>query len=795
MAEARAADEIVFAYGTRDSLWLGLGGTLLKAGGAIIDTLSRADSIIKSRVDWSLLEFLRSNGPLEEFMVDPMNTAIQLALTAGWRERGIEPAAVLARCGGEFAGAHVSGAIGFDDALDLACRVSNLIGQGRGAGKMLGLFLSESEVKLLSDACPVPFALISEGPDNSILIACEAGDLVKIEAFITKRQIRYFLLRSGVAPHSWVAESWKDGMLHPLRQNLGCAIPFYSSAAQGRLTSRIDWMQHFWRLVREPVFIRPAIRSALDDGLRCFVEIGGRPTLREFIVDEAQARNLHVGAFATMEAGCSLHQVMNWTEGALKARRQPRVADMSTRSPALSPSPDMIRGLTRRSILARNEMDLPPGTPTRSGDGYPVKPAGDRADDPGHAAESSEHWHETSRAPASPAASEPVDIQFDRANPYPIYARLRRIAPVLPLNWPELGPTWVVTRYRDGVELLKDPRFVKNPVNAGRRECTGGVRGFGRDLLELDPPDHTRLRALVGRAFTSQMVKRFEGRITQVAGQVLDRVERRGEMELISEYASVIPMTIISELLGVPINDMGGFRNFIYALTIQQMSGRNSDRLIAAKSRFSGHLRHVFEERRVAPQDDLVSSLVKLEQAHDRLSEDELFGMVYLLLVAGFVTTVNLIGNGILALLRHPEQLNMFRRNPALAAAAVEELLRFDGPLTWSAKCFASTDVDWSGIRIPRGAPVRVLIASANRDEEEFPRPDVLDITRGACQHLSFGQGVHYCLGAPLARLEGAIALRMLIERLPDLRLVDPTQVRWLPDPMLRGLLQLSIRF
>lgn len=392
-----------------------------------------------------------------------------------------------------------------------------------------------------------------------------------------------------------------------------------------------------------------------------------------------------------------------------------------------------------------------------------------------------------------------TDMQIDKVNPYPTYAQLRGVGPVLRLNWRGLGSIWVVTRHREAVEVFKDRRFVRNYASlnpgadgaAARRKF---VRGFGLDMVESDPPDHTRLRRLVGKAFTPKMVQRFDERIAQLADQILDRARSRGEIELISEYASIIPITVISELLGVPVGDIGNFRAFIFSLTAHQLLGRTSDALEAAKTRFTRHLQAVFATRRKAPRDDLVTALVQVEQDGDRLSPEELIGMVYLLLLGGFVNTVNVIGNGMLALLRRPDQLDMLRRNPALADTAIEELLRFETPNELSATSFASTDIEVSGVRIPRGAPVRVLIPSANRDELQFSAPDTLDITRDPCPHVSFGGGIHNCIGAALARLESKIALTRLIERAPNLHLGDPQQIKWDPHPMFRGLQQLLLR-
>jgi cytochrome P450 len=232
----------------------------------------------------------------------------------------------------------------------------------------------------------------------------------------------------------------------------------------------------------------------------------------------------------------------------------------------------------------------------------------------------------------------------------------------------------------------------------------------------------------------------------------------------------------------------------IHPISFGETTGRSS-RDAEQKQRFTGHLETLFARRRAEPSDDLMTALVQAEQDGDRLSHDELIGMVYLLLMAGFVTTVNLIGNGMLALLRHPEQLAMLRQNPALADTGIEELLRFDSPIELSPVCFAASDIELSGTKIPAGAPVRMLITSANRDETQFLAPDTLDLTRNPCPHLSFGQGIHHCLGAPLARLEGKIAIRALLERAPGLRIADPARVQWLPHPILRGLRQLPLKF
>ena len=390
-------------------------------------------------------------------------------------------------------------------------------------------------------------------------------------------------------------------------------------------------------------------------------------------------------------------------------------------------------------------------------------------------------------------------IQFNKADPYPFYAQLRARGPVHQLDWASLGKNWMVTRHREALTVFKDPRFVKSMDSVEGsdglvRPAQVVARGLGLGLLEADPPDHTRLRRLVSKAFTPAFVTRFRDRIEQLADQILDRAKARGGIELISEYASVIPITIIGELLGMPISNTDAARKFLYSLSLSRIIGLKNDALEAEKNRFFKRLEAIFAARRQSPRDDLMTALVQANQDGDKLSSDELLEMVHLLLLAGFVTTVNLIGNGTLALLRHPQQLDLLRQKPELINTAIEELLRFDSPLELSSVHYASTEVELGGQVIPGGEAIRVIIPSANHDESTFVDPDKLDITRTPCPHLSFGQGIHHCLGAPLARLEGTIAINKLLERITDLPTIDPLQVQWLLHPALRGLQRLPLR-
>jgi cytochrome P450 len=322
------------------------------------------------------------------------------------------------------------------------------------------------------------------------------------------------------------------------------------------------------------------------------------------------------------------------------------------------------------------------------------------------------------------------------------------------------------------------------------------IQMIDNHLLSHDPPDHTRLRNLVGKAFTSRMVNQMQPRIEAIADQLLDRVEPQGQMDLIEDYAFPLPIIVIAELLGLPVEDRQQLREWSNAF-IAPVQGEAEYQLFKAQMlAFTDYLRMLFKERRRERRQDLITAMVQAEEAGDKLSEAELFSMVILLIVAGHETTVNLIGTGMLSLLRQPDQLERLKREPALIDGAIEELLRYDGPVETSTPRWAAEDVEIGGQRIRRGQQVEVVLAAANRDPAQFAQPDRLDITRQDNRHLDFGLGLHYCLGAPLARMEGRIALMKLLQRLPQLRLAAPVKrLQWLRLPPVRGLRSLPVRW
>jgi cytochrome P450 len=384
------------------------------------------------------------------------------------------------------------------------------------------------------------------------------------------------------------------------------------------------------------------------------------------------------------------------------------------------------------------------------------------------------------------------------ANPYPFYHRLRTEAPV---HWSPMG-LWVLTRYDDVVTALRDPRFGR----AGFEPLLDAVYGDGivtgelpPSMLFRDPPDHTRLRSLVSRAFTPRVVEGMRPHIRELVDGLLGRVEGAGAMDVIADLAYPLPVRVIGEMLGVPPGDSDTIRQWSAAIARNlDAIGLPADPAVVDRGRAAhralvDYFRRLIPERRRRPTGDLLSLLIAAEEQGDRLSEGELLTSCLLLFIAGHETTVNLIGNGVLALLQHPDQLQKLRDDPALVPSAVEELLRWDSPVQRTARITAA-EVEIGGQRIDRGSFVVAAIGAANRDPAHFADPDRLDITRRDNRHVAFGFGIHFCLGAPLARIEAQIALDAVLARLPGLALATD-RPEWRESSTLRGLNALPVTF
>jgi cytochrome P450 len=390
-----------------------------------------------------------------------------------------------------------------------------------------------------------------------------------------------------------------------------------------------------------------------------------------------------------------------------------------------------------------------------------------------------------------------------KRNPYPIYAAMRGQAPVLRhAGFMENEQFWFVTGYAEAETVLRDhKRFVKNYRNTLTAEQRAQLPPMPRlaqlldqHMLNQDGADHARQRTLVNKAFTTKIINSMQERVQRMADELLDQVQAKGAMDLIDDYAFPLPIVVIAEMLGIPPADRDRFRAWSDAFVTPARSEAEWQQHERLLNEFIAYLGAVFAARRQEPRNDLITALIQAEEAGDQLSEEELYSMVVLLIVAGHETTVNLIGNGTLALLRNPEQLARLKADPSLMPNAVEELLRYDGPVERATIRFAAEDLVLGGQQIRRSEPIIVVLGSVNRDPAQFAQPDTLDLTRDNSRHFAFGYGVHYCVGAPLARLEGRVALSTLLQRLPNLRLTMPADdLTWRFNPILWGMHHLPV--
>ncbi|MFF8373163.1 cytochrome P450 [Streptomyces lydicus] len=381
------------------------------------------------------------------------------------------------------------------------------------------------------------------------------------------------------------------------------------------------------------------------------------------------------------------------------------------------------------------------------------------------------------------------------ANPYKYYAKLRAQGPVHRVRVPNGPDVWLVVGHEAVRGALTDPRLSKNWRASGQLGAAGEESALFTNMLDADPPHHTRLRKLVAKEFTTRRVEGLRPRVQQITDELLDAMlaapDRRAD--LVEALAFPLPMTVICELIGVPAMDREAFRGWSNEL----VAPTGEEAAYAATVAMSDYLVGLIEARRKDPGEGLLSDLIRTsDEDGDQLSREELVGTAFLLLVAGHETTVSLLSNGVRALLQHPAQLAALRADFSLLDNAVEEMLRYDGPVETATWRFASEPVEIGGTLIPAGETILVALASASRDPERYSAADDFDITRDARGHAAFGHGIHFCLGAPLARLEARVALRSLLERCPDLALdVDPGALTWRTGMLIRGTEQLPVRW
>jgi cytochrome P450 len=388
-----------------------------------------------------------------------------------------------------------------------------------------------------------------------------------------------------------------------------------------------------------------------------------------------------------------------------------------------------------------------------------------------------------------------LDRSFTR-NPLDVLRRLQIEGPVARVLMWDRVPVWLVTRYSEARALLNDPRLSKSRVEALKLFAPKHDASYETDLvdnmLQKDPPDHTRLRKLVMKAFTPGVVAQMRTRITAIADGLLDEIEHladRGPVDLVASYAMPLPVRVIGELLGVPDRYADEFGSVVVPI----FDSASREEKVAASARANALLADLIDQKKRSPGEDLLSGLIGSADGGDRLSEEELFAMVFLLIAAGYETTAHLIANAVLTLLRNPDQLDELRNDPSLLPSAVEELLRFDSPVNVATVRFTSAPIRIGETAIPANEFVMISVLAANRDASQFREPDRLDIARRSNGHLAFGHGIHYCVGAPLARLEGEIALDRLLTRFDGITLDECQQLEYRHSTLVHGLMTLPV--
>ena len=377
---------------------------------------------------------------------------------------------------------------------------------------------------------------------------------------------------------------------------------------------------------------------------------------------------------------------------------------------------------------------------------------------------------------------------FDRSNPFPLFAEVREMGPVHAITLADGHPAWLVVGYDEAKLMLNDTRLSKDmqaAFSSGEGVLAEGLPGptFARHMLAVDPPDHTRLRRLVASAFSLRRIEALEPRIRQIIGELLDALAAAGPdatVDLVPNFAFPLPFTVICELLGVPEPDREPFGKALMALLSPTDTPEQYAKAKIGSDAVVAQLNSLVETKERNPGDDLVTALIQARDGDEKLDHGELLSTLLQLIVAGHDTTTSLVGNGVVALLRNPDQLALVKADPALVPGLVEEVMRYDAPVPHSTFRYAAEDLEIGGVTIPAGGQVIISLAAANRDTEHFDEPEHFDVERSHNRHLAFGHGIHFCLGAPLARLEGTIAFTTLLARFPDIHLAVPSEeLRW----------------
>lgn len=740
----RQTNKPVFIFSSQGGQWAGMGQRFYKEEPVFREVLERCDSEIGARLGWSIIqEVTRGKTHLppanRSQYVQPVCTVLQLALCALLKANGVAPAAVAGLSMGEAAAAYSAGILELDDVVKLVCCFSRMTAFEREYYGRMGHIRQDSArvrkyLRTLDGIAERVSVAVELGPESTV-ISGEGTAVERIINDLKQAGVRCGLTPLGLAFHSSEMHPLQGkffeylGELHPRNGS----VPFYSSVTARKHEGLDLAADYWWRIMSEPAPFKELIENLLRDGYQSFIEIGPHPMLIDPVCETAGLAAIQVSAVPVMYRDKDEQAVFKQAITSLSRPAEPAAMSGS--------SNQSVRPLAGRSLNAIFRRALA-------------------------------HFRRPVRPPTIHLF---LDPKF-RRDPYPLYRRLRDEAPVC--NRGPAGST-LVSRYHDVHFVLRNPEIFSSQV----------MRIADSTLLGADPPKHTRVRRVATRAFSPQWAASLEDGIRAISARLVDQMVSRGDCDIVDGLAGPLPLQIMQGILGLGQERMEDMKRWTQAVITRATGNPNPQTqgaLARTEAEFDAFLDTLIADRTSAPTTDLVSALLHGADRDDCLAPEEVRSFVRLLLLAGNETTTNLIGNAVLALLRHPEELLRVQSDLSLVPGLVEEVLRYDAPVQLLTRQ-STREVQLSGISIPAGARVLALVGSANRDGRRFDDPDRFDVGRKPENHLAFGTGIHYCLGAMLARREAAIALELLLSRAKRLRpnqsldeipLVDSLQLR-----------------
>lgn len=724
---------LAFIYDARGGVWPGVVQSLMADGGQAGEALARCDTFIRARLGWSLHEMSNSNQYAPEHALEPTLTAVQIALTDGWRERGVVPDVVGARCGGEFAAAYGRGALSLEDALEVSCRFSLKVRECRTNDRVLlvGIQSDASAIGSVQGSTRIALTLVADAPNWPMIVACPEKDFPTLRAYLARHNIPYRLFDNPIGYHSSAIEQWRDALSAPLcgLRAESPRVPAYSSSLGGIIDGEDETADYYWRVVREPTIIAPVLQRMIADGCNIFLEIGGHPTLSEMIQGSAGAAGKTVACIASM-------------------RRNTSFADLKN---------DGLRTLADAGYVRR----------------YPATP---RETD-SVSRDDAEHPRSGADAPADVIAA-----LFDASmcqDPYPVYESLRRIDP---LYFDDKRNLWVISSYSAVRRALQDPAITTYKSH------------LGRTLFGADGEPHARVRQILARELTSAKHAQLKKFIDATAEALIAAAARNGRSEVVAAVGIPLPRAVGMQLLGleqdIGLDTVSGYAHAATETFNSLLTPSERERHLKVFAEFkafvSDHL------GRPPPPTEL--ALHCLFDGAAGLTLEERVDVGMLLLVAATETTASLTASAIGIVARNPDLFRMLRGDASLVPPFVEEVLRYEPPAQRITRTVAR-DTSICGRTLRAGSEMLLLLAAANRDPDQFEDPQLFKPFRQPNDHLSFGWGPHRCIGLRVARLETISVLNAVLRNFDSLSLSGNTAdaIEYRKNFFLRSPLRLDI--